>query len=104
MSLVLIVVLIVLMSINQIIGTSYGSWKVGFKKDLLISGLLKITYLALGYGALAFAVHFASQYVPPIEYLNGILVEPIAKYFTKICDSLRRLLDEPVVKNVDNDD
>lgn len=98
MSFKLFVVLIVLMTINQVIGTSYGSWKVGFKIDLLISGLLKIIYLALGYGALALATHYAAQYVPSAEYLNGILIEPIAKYFSKICESLRQLLNEPVVK------
>lgn len=96
MSLILIIVLVVLMAVNQIIGTTYGSWKQGFSKDLLITGLLKILYLALGYGALAFAAHFASQYIPEAGYLSGILIEPIAKYFSKICESLRKLLDDSV--------
>ena len=100
MSIALIAVLVVLMIVNQIIGTSYGSWKEGFKKELLLSGLWKILSLAIGYGALAFAAHFAAQYVPSAEYLSGILVEPIAKYFSKICESLRRLLDDSVSENV----
>ncbi len=101
MSIILIIVLLVLMGVNQIIGTTYGSWKNGFKKELLWAGLLKIGYLAIGYGALAFAAHFASQYVPAAEYLSGILVEPIAKYFSKICESLRKLLDDSVEKNIE---
>lgn len=101
MSITLIMVLLVLMAVNQIIGTTYGSWKNGFKKELLWAGLLKIFYLAIGYGALAFAAHYASQYVPAAEYLSGILVEPIAKYFSKICESLRKLLDDSVEKVVE---
>lgn len=83
MSITLIVVLVVLMIVNQVIGTSYGSWKEGFKKELLLSGLWKIASLALGYGALAFAAHYASQYVPSAEYLSGILVESIANIFLR---------------------
>lgn len=94
MSATLFIVLIVLMAANQIIGTTYGTWKKGFNKPLFCSGLLKIAQLAVGYGALALAAHFASQYVPAAEYLNGILVEPIARYFSKICESLRLLLSE----------
>jgi len=100
MSLQLILVLAVLMVVNQIIGTSYGSWKNGFSKKLLVAGLLKIFYLFLGYGALALAARFAAQYVPSAEYLSGILVEPIAKYFSKICQSLRQLLDDSVTERV----
>ncbi|MBQ9940001.1 MAG: hypothetical protein IJO74_00465 [Clostridia bacterium] len=96
MSINLILVLLFLMLTNQIIGTSYGSWKNGFSKELLGKGLLKIFYLAIGYGALAFAAHFASEYVPAAEYISGILIEPIAKYFSKICESLRRLLSDSV--------
>lgn len=98
MCLTLICVLLILMGVNQIIGTTYGSWKAGFKKELLYTGLLKIFYLAIGYGALAFAAHFASQYVPAAEYLSGILIEPIAKYFSKICESLRKLLADSVTE------
>lgn len=94
MSISLIFVLLFLMLTNQIIGTTYGSWKNGFSKELLGKGLLKILYLALGYSALAFAAHFASEYVPAAEYISGILIEPIAKYFSKICESLRMLLSD----------
>ena len=96
MSLTLLVVLVVLMAVNQAVGTGYGSWKNGFDWGLFWSGVKKILLLCLGYGALAFAAHFAGDYVPKAEYLSGILVEPIARYFTKICDSLRSLLNEPV--------
>lgn len=51
-------------------------------------------------GALAFAARYAAQYVPSAEYLSGILVEPIAKYFSKICESLRGLLNDSVSENV----
>lgn len=99
MSLELLAVLLVLMAVNQLLGTGYGSWKSGFDKALFVRGLKKVGLLLLGYGALAFATHFAGSYVPSVEYLSGILLEPIARYFTKICDSLRNLLNEPTEKS-----
>ena len=95
MSLQLICILVVLMIANQAIGTGYGSWKSGYNKELFWRGVKKIFLLFIGYGAIALAVHFAADYIPKAEYLNGILLEPIAKYFTKVCDSLKQLLNEP---------
>lgn len=94
MSFQLIFILVVLMVANQTIGTGYGSWKSGFNSDLFFKGVKKIVLLFIGYGAIALAVHFAADYIPKAEYLNGILLEPIAKYFTKVCDSLKQLLNE----------
>lgn len=101
MSMKLIVVLLILMGVNQVIGTGYGTWKKGFQKDLLWKGIWKIGCLGLGYSALAIAAKYALNYVPSAEYLSGILIEPIAKYFSKICESLRRLLDDSVTEVVE---
>lgn len=95
MSLQLIFILVVLMAANQIIGTGYGSWKSGFDRGLFFRGVKKIFLLLVGYGAIALSVRFAADYIPKAEYLSGILLEPIAKYFTKVCDSLKQLLNEP---------
>lgn len=95
MSLQLIVILLVLMAANQIIGTGYGSWKSGFSSELFFKGVKKVLLLLVGYGAIALAAHFAADVIPKAEYLSGILLEPIAKYFTKVCDSLKQLLNEP---------
>jgi len=94
MSLQLIIILLVLMTANQIIGTGYGSWRSGFDSDLFFRGVKKVILLLIGYGAIALAVHFAADAIPKAEYLSGILLEPIAKYFLKICDSLKQLLNE----------
>lgn len=95
MSFQLICILVVLMIANQAIGTGYGSWKSGYNRAFFWRGVKKIALLFVGYGAIALAVHFAADYIPKAEYLNGILLEPIAKYFTKVCDSLKQLLNEP---------
>ena len=95
MSLQLIFILVVLMAANQIIGTGYGSWKTGFNSDLFFKGIKKVSLLLVGYGAIALAAYFAADYIPKAEYLSGILLEPIAKYFAKVCDSLKHLLNEP---------
>ena len=42
MSMKLIVVLLILMGVNQVICTGYGTWKKGFQKDLLWKGIWKI--------------------------------------------------------------
>ena len=94
MSFQLMCVLVVLMVANQLIGTGYGSWKEGFSWPLFCRGVKKICLLFVGYGAIALTVHLAADHIPKIEYLNGILLEPIAKYFTKVCSSLKQLLNE----------
>ena len=91
----LIIILVVLMAANQIIGTGYGSWKSGFDWGLFLRGVEKVILLLVGYGAVALAVRFAEDYIPKAEYLSGILLEPIARYFTKVCESLKQLLNEP---------
>lgn len=95
MSIKLVIVLAVLLVVNQVIGTGYGTWKDKFDKNLFFSGVKKVALIFIGYGALAFAAHYASEYVPSVEYISGILVEPIARYFAKICESLRNLVNEP---------
>ena len=72
----------------------------GLQSKKLGYGLWKIVNLAAAYGAIAFAAKFAAQYVPSAEYLSGVLFEPIAIYFTKICKSLRSLLADSVDENI----
>ena len=98
-SMKLIIVLCVLMVVNQIIGTSYGSLTEGFKKEKLLNGLWKMGTILAGYAAIAFSARWAGQYISGIEYLSGILLEPIAKYFLKIVDKLKNLLNEDGLAN-----
>ncbi len=100
MSIQLIGILVILMLANQVIGTGYGSWKSGFSSALFFRGIRKILLLFVGYGAIALAARFAADYIPDMEYLSGILLEPIAKYFIKVCDALKQLLNEST-KEVD---
>jgi len=100
MSIQLIATLLLLMAANQIIGTGYGSWKSGFSRELFVKGIKKVALLLVGYGAIALTAHFAAGVIPEAEYLNGILLEPIAKYFTKICGSLKQLLNESTAPEV----
>ncbi len=96
MSIKLYAVLLGLMLANQIVGTSYGSFKEGFKKEKLGYGLWKLFTAAIGYAAIAFAAHFANEYIKGIEYLSGILLDPIARYFLDVVDKLKTLINENV--------
>lgn len=100
MSFQLIFTLLVLMAANQLIGTGYGSWKSGFNRDLFWRGVKKVFFLLVGYGAIALTAHLAADVIPTAEYLSGILFQPIARYFTKICDTLIQLLNEPTATGI----
>lgn len=93
-SIKLFIVLIVLMLANQCLGTAYGAWKDKFHRDYFLKGLGKILRLFFCYGAVTLAAEFAGEYIPNSEYLSGILLEPIAKYYSKICRSMRDLLND----------
>lgn len=95
-SIKLFLVLIALLLTNQLLGTAYGSWKDKFNRDYFLTGLGKILRLCCCYGAVTLAAKFAGDYVPNSEYLSGILLEPIAKYYSKICKSMRDLLNDSV--------
>lgn len=47
MSLELLVVLLVLIVVNQLLGTGYGSWKSGFDMALFVRGVKKLDYCFL---------------------------------------------------------
>lgn len=96
MSVKLMIALAVLLFTNQLLGTLSGSWKDGYNKALFVKGLKKIGIIALGYGALGFVSWLAGKYVPSAEYLSGLLIEPISKYFSKICETLRGMLGAEV--------
>ena len=77
---------------NQLIGTGYGAWTSGFNKDKFFAGLYKIGTLAVGFGVLAISAHFAGNYVEGLEYISGLLLEPIAMYFTKLTRNLKDMI------------
>lgn len=96
MSIKLLLVLLGLMVANQIVGTSYGSFIAGFSGEKLKYGLWKLVTAAVGYGAIALAAHFANDYINGMEYLSGILLEPIARYFLDVVDKLKKLVNSNI--------
>lgn len=96
MSIKLIAVLAVLMLANQVIGISYGAFKDGFSWNKLKYGVWKMFTALLGYAAIAFAAYFANDYIKGIDYVSGILLEPIALYFLNVIDKLKQLINEDI--------
>ena len=102
MSIKLIAVLTVLMVANQIVGISYGAFKEGFSWNKLKYGLWKLFTALCGYAAIAFAAYFANEYINGIEYVSGILLEPIAKYFLNVIEKLKLLINEDITSVIRN--
>ncbi|MGI5984910.1 MAG: hypothetical protein GXY01_10590 [Clostridiales bacterium] len=96
MSIKLIAVLFVLMIANQLVGISYGAFKDGFSWSKLKYGAWKLLTTLGGYAAIAFAAHYANDYINGIEYISGILLEPIAKYFLNVVEKLKQIMNEDI--------
>lgn len=99
MSIKLFIILIGLMLANQLMGTTYGTWKKGFNKAVFCSGCYKLGILCLGYGTVAVTARYAGEYIPGAEYISGLLLEPIARYFTKLVETLRNMVMDKVLKD-----
>ena len=93
MSIRLIFILFILMFVNQCIGASYGAFREGFQKKKLLAGLWRYATVLAGYAAIALTVHLARNALDGIEYVSGILMEPIARYFLKIVEKLKKIVD-----------
>ena len=96
MSITLILVLCVLMVANQMIGIANGWYRDGFSIHKMVCGLQKYGIILLGYGAIALTAFVAGRYIPQMEYISGILLEPIAKYFIKLLNRLRIVLNDNI--------
>lgn len=96
MSVILFLTLCVLMVANQMIGIANGWYRDGFSIHKMICGFQKYGIILLGYGAIAFTAFFAGKYIPEMEYISGLLLEPIAKYFIKLLNRLRVVLNDNI--------
>lgn len=96
MSIILFLVLCVLMVANQMIGIANGWYRDGFSIHKMVCGFQKYGIILLGYGAIAFTAYISGKYIPEMEYISGILLEPIAKYFVKLLNRLRVVLNDNV--------
>lgn len=97
----LVGILFILMIANQLVGTSYGAIVEGFKAEKLKVGLWKTFTTFLGYAVIVIAANYTDNYIPGSEYLSGILLEPIAGYFSKIIEKLKVLISTDVSKLCD---
>ena len=101
MSIVLFIFLCVLMVANQMIGIANGWYRDGFSLHKMVGGFQKYGIILLGYGAIAFAAYIAGRYFPKMEYISGLLLEPIAKYFVKLLNRLRVVLNDNIEDVID---
>ncbi len=96
MSIVLFMILCVLMVANQMIGIANGWYRDGFSLHKMVCGLQKYGIILLGYGAIALIAFVAGKYFSQFEYISGLLLEPIAKYFIKLLNRLRVVLNDNI--------
>jgi len=93
MSIRLILVLFVLMFVNQCVGVSYGAFREGFRRDKFEAGIWRYATVLAGYAAIALTVYLARDTVEGIEYVSGLLLEPIARYFLKLVQKLKKIVE-----------
>lgn len=93
----LFLVLMLLLAVNQVMGAGYGAWTEGFQKDKFLAGLYKLLILCLGYGTLALSSHVAGAYIEEAQYISGLLIEPVCRYFAKLTGTLRNMVEEKTV-------
>ena len=93
MVLSLLYLLAILIVVNFVIGCLRGIWNEGFKKDKFFKGLITYALILLGFAAIDLFAYAAGQKIQGFVYLAGILLDPIARYFVKLLDTLRELLD-----------
>lgn len=102
MSIILFILLCVLMVANQMIGIANGWYRDGFSLHKMVCGFQKYGIILLGYGAIALTAYVAGRYIPQMEYISGILLEPIAKYFVKLLNRLRVVLNDNIEDVIDH--
>ncbi len=93
MSLLLMFLLFVLLFVNYVIGFVRGIVLEGFDMQKFKQGGIHYLLVAFGFGALACFAFFAGKKFEGFEYLSGILLDPIARYFVKLLDTLREFLE-----------
>jgi len=95
-SMVLLLILCALMVINQVIGISNGWYREGFSLTKMVCGFQKYGIILIGYAAIALIAFFGGKAIPQLEYLSGLLLEPIARYFSKLVGRLTKVLGDDI--------
>jgi len=91
MSLNLLFIMTALLLTDYAVGLLYGIWNGGFDKEKCIRGAQRYFLIFAGYGALALIAHLSSYRFEGMQYLSGLLLEPIARYFVRLLDRLKGL-------------
>ena len=93
MKMELFLLLILLMIVNQLVGTCRGAIFEKFDKKRFWNGVKRIVIIAAGYFTISIAVFITGELFTEIDYLNGLLLEPICRYFVKLVDNLKLLIN-----------
>ncbi len=89
MSLNLLLVMAVFIVTDFVVELLDDTWKEGFQKEKCIKGAERRALVLIGYSAFALIAYFAGQKASAMEYLSGLLLEPIARYFVSLLNRLR---------------
>lgn len=98
MSLNLLFIMTALLLADYVVGLLYGIWNEGFDKEKCIKGAQKHFLIFAGYGALALIAYVSAMRLPEMEYLSGLLLDPIARYFLKLLDRMKEFMARDTAK------
>ena len=98
MSLKLLFIMTALLLADYVVGLLHGIWNEGFDKEKCIKGAQKYFLIFVGYGAIALIAYISAMRLAEMEYLSGLLLEPIARYFLKLLDRMKGLMIKDAAK------
>ncbi len=93
MSLFLLIILFVILAVDFLIAMFGGQRNEG--KEKLMRLLQRYALIFAGYAAVGLIAFFGGKMFPNLEYISGLLLDPIFRYAVSLLDKLKALMVRP---------
>lgn len=97
MSLIFVVVLFIILAVDFLIAL-FGNicpHTEGKDRERFLRLLQRYAVIFGGYTAVGLIAHFCGKYYPSMEYIGGLLLDPIFRYSVSLLDRLKMLMLRP---------
>jgi len=93
MSLIFLIILVVVLVVDFLLALFGGLRSEG--KEKLLRLLQRYGLILGGYAAVALIAFFGGKLYPNMEYISGLLLDPIFRYSVSLLDKLKTLMTRP---------